>query len=323
MGFPRLPLLWRVFAINAGLLLAGTLVLVFSPGRIHAPIAVVETLDLVVGLTVMIAANLFLLRRTLAPVGRLVERMRTVDLLRPGERLAERGGPEVRGVVRAFNLMLDRLEDERRESNRRALAAQEAERLRVARHLHDAVGQVLTGVLLQLDALGGAGATDQRALVDETKNAVRSAIEEVRRIAQELRPQLLEHLGLVSALIELSQTFAAQSGLDVDRHFEANLPELSPEAELAIYRVMQESLTNVARHADASRVALTLEPGAGSVVLRVVDDGVGLDRALPQNGAGGLRGMRERAVLVGGALAVKAGPQGGVEVRLEVPAAGV
>src|SRR5262249_12259083 len=322
MGFRRLPLLWRVFAINAGLLLLGTLVLALSPGRIHAPIAVVETLDLVIGLSVMIGANLFLLRQALAPVSRLVERMRAVDLLRPGERLAERGGPEVREVVRAFNLMLDRLEVERRESNRRALAAQEAERLRVARHLHDAVGEVLTGVLLQLDALGGTGTKDQRALVDETKNAVRSAIEEVRRIGQELRPQLLEHLGLVSALIELSQTFAAQSGIEVERRFDGGLPALSPDAELAVYRVMQESLTNVARHADASRVIVTLEPGAGSVVLRVVDDGVGLDRPLPQNGAGGMRGMRERAVLVGGALAVKAGPEGGVEVRFEVPAAG-
>jgi len=322
MGFRRLPLLWRVFAINAGLLLAGTLVLALAPGRIHARIAVVETLDLVIGLTVMIAANLFLLRQALTPVSRLVERMLTVDLLRPGERLAERGGPEVREVVRAFNLMLDRLEDERHESNRRALAAQESERLRVARHLHDAVGQVLTGVLLQLDALGTAGTQEQRALVDETKSSVRSAIEEVRRIAQELRPQLLEHLGLISALTELSQTFAAQSGIEVERRFGTALPELAPDAELAVYRVTQESLTNVARHAEASRVLLTLESGAGSVVLRVVDNGVGLAEPQPANGAGGLRGMRERAVLVGGALAVKAGADGGVEVRLEVPAHG-
>ena len=223
-------------------------------------------------------------------------------------------------VVRAFNQMLDRLETERRESGRRALAAQEAERLRIARGLHDEVGQVLTGVLLQLDALAEAEPDSRRRRVDETRDAVRHALEEVRRIAQELRPELLEHLGLVSALTELSRTFAEQSGIIVERRFAGDLPRLSEEAELAIYRVAQESLTNVARHAQASRVELALEPGADSVVLRVIDNGRGMTEAAAPNGRGGLRGMRERAVLVGGALAVKPGRGGGVEVRLEVPA---
>jgi len=319
MGFQQLPLLWRVFAINAGLLLAGTLVLALSPGRIHASIAVVETLDLVVGLVLMLTANLLLLRPTLSPVDRLVERMRAVDLLRPGQRLAERGGVEVVEVVRAFNQMLDRLEAERRESSRRALAAQEAERLRIARGLHDEVGQVLTGVLLQLDALAEADPDSRRRRADETRHAVRHALEEVRRIAQELRPELLEHLGLVSALTELSRRFADQSGITVEHRFAGDLPRLSAEAELAVYRVAQESLTNIARHAQASHVELTLEPGADSVVLCVADDGRGISEAAPLDG-GGLRGMRERAVLVDGAFAVKPGRRGGVEIRLEVPA---
>jgi len=322
MRLSRLPLLWRVFAINAGLLFAGILLLALSPGRIHAPIAVVETLDLVVGLVVMLSANLLLLRPTLSPVDRLVERMRTVDLLRPGQRLAERGGVEVVAVVRAFNQMLDRLETERRESGRRALAAQEAERLRIARGLHDEVGQVLTGVLLQLDSLtaADAGPDDRAQRAERTRRAVRHALEEVRRIAQELRPALLEHLGLVSALTELSRTFADQSGVAVETRFAGDLPGLSAEAELAIYRVAQESLTNVARHAGAGHVEVTLEPGAGSVVLRVADDGVGIDEETRDDAAGGLRGMRERAMLVGGALAVKPGRRGGAEIRLEVPA---
>ncbi len=319
MRFSRLPLLWRVFAINAGLLLVGTLVLVLAQGRIHASLAVVETLDLAVGLVVMLAANLLLLRPTLSPIDRLVERMRMVDLLRPGQRLAESGGVEVVEVVRAFNEMLDRLEAERRESSRRASAAQEAERLRIAQGLHDEVGQVLTGVLLQLDALARADPT-LRPRADEARRAVRQALEEVRRIAQELRPALLEHLGLVSALTELSRTFSDQSGIAVERGFAANLPRLSEEAELAVYRITQESLTNVARHAGAARVDLTLEPGTDSVVLRVVDDGRGMPAMTTPNGHGGLRGMRERALLVGGSLAVKPSRAGGVEIRLEVPA---
>jgi len=166
---------------------------------------------------------------------------------------------------------------------------------------------VLTGVLLRLDD-------------DETKQAVRQALEEVRRIARELRPEMLEQLGLVSALTELSRRFAESSGIRVERSFATELPPLSGEAELAVYRVAQESLTNVARHAGATHVYLALEPGVGSVVLSVCDDGRGISEAAATNGHGGLRGMRERALLVGGALAVKPGRTGGVEVRLEVPA---
>jgi two-component system, NarL family, sensor histidine kinase UhpB len=166
-------------------------------------------------------------------------------------------------------------------------------------------------VLLQLDD-------------DETKQAVRQALEEVRRIARELRPEMLEQLGLVSALTELSRKFAESSGVRVERRFLTDLPPLSDDAELAVYRVAQESLTNIARHADASRVQIALEPGAESVVLRVADDGRGIPTsdAFAVNGHGGLRGMRERALLVGGALAIKRGSDGGVEVRLEVPTEG-
>ncbi|HEX7084653.1 MAG TPA: histidine kinase, partial [Gaiellaceae bacterium] len=187
MSLSRLPLLWRVFAINAALLVVATLLLALTPVTIHAPIALVEVLVLVVGLLVMLLANLLLLRPALSPIGRLVDRMRTVDLLRPGQRLGREGGVEATALVGAFNQMLDRLEEERRESGRRALEAQEAERRRIASGLHDEVGQVLTGVLLRLDD-------------EETKQAVRQALEEVRRIARELRPEMLEHLGLVSAL---------------------------------------------------------------------------------------------------------------------------
>jgi two-component system sensor histidine kinase UhpB len=309
MRFSRLPLLWRVFAINAVLLVVATLLLALTPVTIHARIAIVEGLDLAVGLVAMLAANLLLLRHTLRPIDRLVERMRRIDLLQPGQRFPEQGGVEVAELTRTFNEMLERLETERRESGQRALRAQEAERRRIASGLHDEVGQVLTGVLLRLED-------------DETKEAVRQALDEVRRIARELRPEMLEQLGLVSALTELSRKFSDSSGVQVERHFASELPPLSDDAELAVYRVAQESLTNIARHADATRVRMTLQPGAGSVVLRVLDDGRGIPvpEAFALNGHGGLRGMRERALLVGGALAVKRGSEGGVEVRLEVPA---
>ena len=121
-------------------------------------------------------------------------------------------------------------------------------------------------------------------------------------------------------MTELTTKFADLSGIVIDRRFDPDLPPLSPETELALYRVAQESLTNVSRHAEAGHVEVSLEKGIESVVLRVLDDGRGFDVDGPPSGHGGLRGMRERAVLIGGALAIKKGYTGGIEVRLEVPA---
>jgi two-component system sensor histidine kinase UhpB len=216
--------------------------------------------------------------------------------------------------------MLDRLESERQQSGRRVLAAQEAERVAIARDLHDEVGQLLTGVLLQLGSIEGA-APEYGDELDVAKSAVRRALDEVRRISGELRPEMLEHLGLVSALTELTTTFGRVSGIRIERRFDRELPKLDPDTELAVYRIAQESLTNVARHAQATRVTISLERGTDSVVLGVIDDGRGFDG--PPEEHGGLRSMRERAVLIDGALAIKPTPDGGVEVRLEVPAARV
>jgi two-component system, NarL family, sensor histidine kinase UhpB len=311
------PLFWRIFAVNAGLLALIALLLVVTPVTIHAPPTLTEVLVIVAGLAVTVAANALLLRRAVAPLERLAQRMDTVDLLRPGQRLQVGRDDEVGRVVHAFNEMLDRLESERQRSARRVLAAQEAERVGIARDLHDEVGQLLTGVLLELNSIAEA-APEHRREIDGTKEAVRRALDEVRRISSELRPEMLEHLGLVSALTELTTTFGRVSGIDVERDFDPSLPKLAPETELAVYRIAQESLTNIARHSNASRVTIALERGPDSIVLSVGDDGRGFDGSMPEE-HGGLRSMRERAVLVGGALAIKESPRGGVEVRLEVP----
>jgi two-component system sensor histidine kinase UhpB len=313
-----LSLFWRVFAVNTALLGAVALLLLFSPIEIDAPIKPTQAALVLIGLVITVAANTLLLRRALTPLGRLVQRMEMVDLLRPGQRLQVNRSDEIGRVVAAFNRMLDRLENERQQSGRRVLAAQEAERVGIARDLHDEVGQLLTGVLLQLDAIAAATPA-AREDVGEAKDAVRRALDEVRRISRELRPEMLEHLGLVSALTELATNFARHSGIEVERDFEPALPELAPETELAVYRIAQESLTNVARHADATRVAIRLARGVDSVVLRVADNGRGF-RGPPRE-HGGLRSMRERALLVEGALAIKEASEGGVEVRLEVPVA--
>jgi two-component system, NarL family, sensor histidine kinase UhpB len=311
-----LPLYWRVFAVNAALLTVIAVVLTVAPITISAPILLTEAIGVFAGLAVTLAVNALLLRHAFAPLGRLVQRMETVDLLRPGQRLQVDRDDEIGSLLETFNRMLERLEGERQESGRRVLAAQEAERTSIARDLHDEVGQVLTGVLLQLNSIAEAAPEHEEAL-REARQAVRRALDEVRRISRELRPEMLDALGLVSALTELSSSFERVSGVIVERQFEAVLPKLPPDVELAIYRIAQESLTNVARHAQARHVVVALEPGRDSVVLRVADDGRGFGGAPAEHG--GLRGMRERALLVGGALAIKAAPEGGVEVRLEVP----
>jgi two-component system, NarL family, sensor histidine kinase UhpB len=317
MVHPR-SLFWRVFAVNAGLLSAVALLLLLSPVEIDASITPVQALIIVSGLVITLIANALLLRRVVAPMERLAQRMESVDLLRPGQRLPVDRSDEIGRVLGAFNRMLDRLERERQQSGRRVLAAQEAERIGIARDLHDEVGQLLTGALLQLNSVAES-APAHRQEIDESRQAVRRALDEVRRISSELRPEMLEHLGLVSALTELSTTVARVSGVLVEREFDPSLPKLAPDTELAVYRIAQESLTNVARHAQASRVRITLGRGHDSVVLRVIDDGRGFDGIAEEHG--GLRSMRERALLVEGALAIKDGAHGGVELRLEVPAA--
>lgn len=309
-------LFWRVFFFNAAVFVAGTLVLALSPATVSFPVEVTEAAVLIVGLTAILLLNLALVRLSFSPLERLTSLMRRVDLLMPGQRLDASGPTEVRELGRVFNEMLERLEDERRESARRALAAQEGERKRVAQELHDEVGQMLTAVVLQLNGLATRVAPDLRPELLRAQDEARASLDEVRRVARQLRPEALDHLGLVSALTALTSRFTEQTRIAVRRKIDP-VPPLTAEAELVLYRVVQESLTNVARHAHASTVDVRLTQTRSGIELRVQDDGQGLD------GAGtdgyGIRGMRERAMLLGGELSVANRAGGGVEVRLTLP----
>ena len=308
-------LLWRVFACNAAVLVIATLVLVLSPLTVSFPIALTEAVVVAAGLAVMLAFDLVLLRRAFAPLGRLTAFMRRVDPLQPGERAQlEAADPEVSELTGALNDMIDRLENERRDSARRALAAQEGERARIARELHDEIGQALTAVVLQLERAARRTEPPVRGEVEEAREAVRGSLEEVREIARRLRPEALDDLGLGSALAALTVDVSRRTGLRIERRIEPGLPALAPEEELVVYRVAQEGLTNVARHADAQHAWVTLGGRDGRVSLEVRDDGRGFD---PRMGAGaGLRGMRERALLVGAELAVDSRTGEGTAVRL-------
>ena len=313
-------LLARVFTANAVLLCAACAVLLLSPVTVSDPVDPREALVVVTGLAGMLLIDLWLVRRAFAPLDRLRRRMEAIDLLTAsgGELGYDVADAEVRQLGQAYERMLTRLGSERRESARRALAAQEAERLRVSRELHDEVGQSLTGLLLQVEQAAAAPPEERDARLEEVRASARAALEDVRGIAQRLRPQVLDDLGLHAALTALCTSFARDTGIPIDRRVARGPLRLTPESELAVYRVAQESLTNVARHAGATRAELVLERDGATVRLLVEDDGIGVGDARP---GGGLRGMRERAILAGGVLHVSGHPDRGTLVELRLPAA--
>ncbi|MES5823125.1 sensor histidine kinase [Streptomyces sp. RG80] len=306
-------LFWRIFAFNAVVLGAATALLLWAPVTVSVPVLLTEAVILVAGLAVMLVANAVLLRIGLAPLDRLTRLMTTVDLLRPGHRLPDRGRDGIAELIRTFNAMLDRLELERAASSARALLAQEAERRRIAQELHDEVGQSMTAILLGLKRAADEAEGPWRDELLQAQEITRDSLDEVRRLVRRLRPGVLEDLGLVSALTSLTTEFATHTGLDLERCFDAGLPVLDQETELVLYRVAQEALTNAARHAEAARVEVSLRHAGGTVVLAVTDDGRGIGMA--REGAG-IRGMRERALLIGAALEVTSRPRAGTQVRL-------
>jgi two-component system, NarL family, sensor histidine kinase UhpB len=313
-------LLWWVFFANGSVLVVALLLLTFSPIEIDAPIETGQFALLLIGFVVLLALNLVLLRRVLSPLFRLTEVMSSVDPDRPGRRLSGVNplSSEGQALAEAFNAMLDRLESARHEAARTALAAQEGERLRVAQELHDEIGQTLTAVTIQAErAADGDPALAAQALRG-VADAVRESLDEVRRIARELRPEALDDLGLVNALIALCTRVGAQDAPSITRELQGDLPPLPPDVGLVIYRIAQEGLTNAWRHSGADSVTLSLKADAKTVTLSVTDDGEGMPPELPR-GTAGIAGMRERTLLVGGRLSIESRPGQGTEVRLTIP----
>jgi two-component system, NarL family, sensor histidine kinase UhpB len=314
-----LPLVWRVVLANSAVMFLAFLALALGPITVSYPIHERELVVLVAGAIATMGANVVLVRRAFVPLERLTHLMNTVDPLTPGVRVERdrHATREVEELTDAFNAMLGRLEGERRESARRAVQAQEAERRRVARELHDELGQSLTGVLMGIDE---AIRTPARADLEQAREGARRSLDDVRRIARGLRPDTLVELGLASALNALATRFTRETGVAVERRFDPDLPALEEDVEVVVYRVAQEALTNVARHADARRVSIELAREQDRVTLTVEDDGRGVPSFVGSD-ARGITGMRERALLVHGRLRVGRGPERGTRVQLVVPIA--
>ena len=307
----------RVLLANAAVLAVASAILLLSPVTVSSPVALREVAILSLGLIAIIAINAVILRRAFEPLERLTEAMSRVEPVGNAVPLPVYGHDrEVVELTRAFNEMLDRLRRERRDSVRRSLQAQEGERHRVAQELHDEVGQSLTAMLLQIERVTRSSSEELPRQLEDLRDNVRESLDDIRRIAQRLRPELLDDLGLPSALHALAERVADQTGLVIETDVDGELPELDEETELVIYRVAQEALTNTLRHAGATQAVLRVRTIGHALELDVIDDGAGLNGAVP---GAGIAGMRERALLIGGDLRVESSPSGGASVRLSIP----
>jgi two-component system, NarL family, sensor histidine kinase DevS len=203
---------------------------------------------------------------------------------------------------------------------RRIVGGQEQERRRLSRELHDETGQALTSILLGLKTIEDTQGTERfPAAVAELREIVAATLQDVRRLAVELRPKALDDFGLVPALERLTGSFAEQTGIAA--HLESRLPEsrLPSETETVLYRVVQEALTNVVKHAQADHVSVLLHSKPGRLAVVIEDDGRGFAEGGETDGIG-LLGMRERVALIGGTVAVESSPGAGTTIVVEVPA---
>jgi signal transduction histidine kinase len=206
-----------------------------------------------------------------------------------------------------------------RDTVRRVVAAQEEERRRLALELHDETGQALTSILLGLKAIGTAQSKEEAKRAEaDVRVLVVQALQDVRALAVELRPSALDDFGLGSALERLAQTFGERSGIEttVEARLEERLP---PEIETTLYRVVQEALSNVVKHAAAEHVSIVVSQRGSTVAATIDDDGRGFDQDDVRDEALGLLGMRERLALVGGSLEIESAPGGGTTLAAQVP----
>jgi two-component system sensor histidine kinase UhpB len=267
----------RLLAANAAVLVLALLLLALTPVTVSAPIGAAELAVLVAGGAALLAINWALV----------------------------------------WVLMMGRREAERLETSRAVLAGQEGERLRVARELHDEVGQGLIAITLMAERAAAESSPEDAAKFTAIADKLLFYLDELRRIAHELRPETLDDLGLVNALDALCNGVGADRGVVVDRDLYGRFDGLTGEQELVLYRVAQEALTNAARHADASRVSLRLAERRRELTLEVLDDGRGV--AAPLSDGVGIKGMRERARLVGGSFEIGPNAGSGTRVKLVVP----
>ena len=333
-----LPLFLKVLVANCVVVLVGvglgtwyTLNFVAGPDQqFHwVPVAVM----IVVGFAGSLLINACVLTLALQPLHALE---RTVDRVAAGDLSARAhrvlfNDPDVERLGETLNTMLDVLQEHRgllQKMSEQVLAAQEDERKRIARELHDETAQSLTTLLIRLKILEKArSAAEIRGQIEELRELTVLTLEAVRKLAVELRPATLDDLGLVAALEAYTEGYASRIPLELHfsaEGFEPQAARLAPQVELVLYRVVQEALTNAAKHAGATSVQVALYRSPREVVASVSDDGRGFDAedVMRSRERGlGLFGMQERLALVQGHLLIESTPGRGTRIEARVPLA--
>jgi two-component system, NarL family, sensor histidine kinase UhpB len=331
----RVPLFYKILVANAAIVLSFALLAAFLVARVQgASSAVGVMLALAVAAAlVSVAVNAMIIQLALEPLRLLQQTANQVeqgdlDARVPASRLADR---DMDQVMAATNLMLDRLADYRRrlrEVAARALNAAEEERRRISLELHDDASQRLAAILMRLRIARSVNDGEVKdAMLEEVRRELAETADGLRRYAQGLRPPALDELGLGPAIESHVRHVAEAAVMPVEVRTEGVGRLESPEAELALYRIVQEAITNALRHSRASRIAVAVERNAEAVVATVRDDGTGFDaeailRAPMGEHGLGLFGMRERAEYVGGRVEIASAPGRGTTVRAAVPVHG-
>lgn len=314
----RVSLLSKVLGVNT-VIIVGTVFLASLATQIDVSTSegLNSFLVAVVAMLTTVLVNGWILRRQFRPLEALGSALDEVDLERPKLELrAPRGEPaDVQQLRLGVEAMLDRLDQERRRRVSAVIDAQEAERARLARDLHDEVNQSLTGIMLRLSAIAADAEPRVREQLQEVRDLTDHAMRELLRLSHDLRPSTLDDLGLSAALAARLRQLRTDTKLAVDTDLDSQLPELSPEQQTVLFRVAQEGISNVIQHAEASRIRVELrEIKGGRVVLRITDDGRGMGSYRPpapgSRRHAGVAGMRERALLVGGHLSLRSSRKG-------------
>lgn len=329
------PLFYKVLIANVAIVMfgafAGTYVTATTFRDANAPSRFELILIFVaIGVALSVTVNYLVLRAAFEPLDsleRLADSVRDGDLSARASPLSS--DPQLARLVDTFNGTLDELERGQarlRELTTQVIEAQEAERQRIARELHDDTAQILFAQLLRVSALKSSPHEAVRITAESLETLTVEAIEGVRRLALELRPPALDDLGVREALGDLAQRFSENTGVEVDLVVTGSRDRLAPEAELVLYRVAQEAMTNVVKHAKASSARITLARWPDRVDLTVDDNGTGFDpsvnRSRDSTGLGlGLFGMEERVLLVGGSLAIRTLAPTGTRVAVSLPLA--